>query len=647
MLRHLCLFLAVLLCALARPAAADTDALSLALRALDARDFELAFDLAQRLDDPAARDVIEWTRLRARNGNLADYEDFLARNADWPGLPLLRRQGEYAIGRNSDAQRVISYFDGAAPQSGTGALRLAEALERSDQADQAEALIVSAWTEMRLTSSEETAYLTRYGGILEAHHVSRLDHLLWIGAEDRVPPMLTLVPQGWRRLAEARLALQARASGVDARIEAVPSDLRDNPGLNYERMVWRMQSGFWDTAGDLILEVSTSADALGRPEVWADRRATLARDLMRDGDFERAYRMASNHFVDPADDYLGYADLEWISGYTALRLDRPETAIEHLEQFRSVVFSPISVGRAGYWLGRAHEAAGNADEAAEAYALGATYQSSFYGQLAAERGGLPVDPAFRGDENYGSWRQAEFIDSSVLQAGLTLYQAGEFGLAERFLTHLAESLDREDVGRLGDLALDLGSPHIALKIAKRAAQSGHEIIRSYYPVTDLAEADLPVDPALTLSIARRESEFDPVVRSGAGALGLMQVMPRTGRETAGRLGLPFSEARLTSDPEYNAILGAGYLAYLEEQFGRNPVLISAAYNAGPSRAIRWIERFGDPRSANVDIVDWIEAIPFTETRNYIMRVTESLAIYEAQLSGELVEPRLEDVLTRR
>ncbi|MEM9755409.1 MAG: lytic transglycosylase domain-containing protein, partial [Pseudomonadota bacterium] len=612
---------------------------------VEEREFDAARALEADIDDPAARDVVVWARLRARDGDWADYEAFLTRNPDWPGLAFLRRQGEYAIPRNADPGRVVAYFDGAGPQTGTGALRLAEALIALG--DDPAPVLVEAWTRLTLSPDEEAAFLARHGDLLEDHHIVRLDFLLWAGEDGRAERMLPRVPDGWRRLAEARVALQSRANGVDARIAAVPEDLAGDPGLAFDRVVWRMRSGFWDTATDLVEERSTSAASLGRPEIWADRRATLARDVMRDRDYARGYTLAANHFIDPQVDYLAYADLEWLAGYAALRLDRAEDAIRHFSNFREVVFSPISVGRAGYWLGRAHEAAGNDDAAAEAYALGAQYQSSFYGQLAAERGGIPMDPAFLADEAYPSWREQAFLDSTVLQAALTLYQAGDRDLAERFLTHLTESLDRGEAGSLGDLALDLGDPHIALRIAKRAAQSGYEIMRAYYPLDPILDTDLPVPTELALAVARRESEFDPVVRSGAGALGLMQVMPRTGRETAGRLDVEFDERRLLTDPAYNLLLGAGYLDVLIALYGDNPVLIAAAYNAGPSRANAWIERFGDPRDPDVDIVDWIEAIPFNETRNYIMRVTESLAIYEAQLTGSLPEIGLTDRLTQR
>jgi soluble lytic murein transglycosylase len=419
------------------------------------------------------------------------------------------------------------------------------------------------------------------------------------------------------------------------------------PASAFERFIWRIRSGYWDTAGELLAERSTSAEALGRPAAWADRRADLARDVMREGEFDTCYDHAANHFLVRDGDDGDFAELEWIAGYCAFRLGRFETALDHFTAFRETVYSPISMGRAGYWLGRAHEALGNEAEAAEAYALGAQYQSSFYGQLAQERGGLPVDPAFLAEETFGDWRTAEFTTSTVFHAALLLYEAGERDLSERFLTHLTEGLSRQEAGMLGDFALELGDAHVALRIAKRAAQNGHEIMRAYYPITDLAEGDWPIDAALALSIARRESEFDPGVISHAGAMGLMQVMPGTGRDTAAELEIEYDADRVLGDPDYNALLATSYIAGLNERFGGNVVLVSAGYNAGPRRASEWIERFGDPRQEDADgIIYWIEAIPFTETRNYIMRVTESIPIYEAQLTGELPGIGLSERLLR-
>lgn len=628
-------------------AKADPEALGLALDAIAAGDIGLASQAAMAIDDPVAQDIVEWQLLRRGGQPWADYVAFLDRNADWPGLPYMRGRGESEIPGDADPEIVIAYFATQPPVTGAGALALANAYLQTGDRASAEAAAIRGWTTLGMTGTDAGRLRDAFGAVLndEDLHVARLDHLLWENIEERARAMFPLVPEGWQALAEARLALRDRRPGVDDAINAVPAALSDDAGLAYERFLWRIRSGFWDTAGELMVERSISAEALGRPTMWGDRRADLARDVMREGDFDTCYTYAANHFIEPEDDSTAFAELEWLAGYCALRRGEAETAIGHFDDFREVVVSPISVGRAGYWLGRAHEAAGNTEAAASAYELGAQFQSSFYGQLAAERGGFQTDPTFMGNENYGDWRQASFTGSEIFHAGLLLYEAGQGDLAERFLTHLTESLDRAEAGQLGDFALEIGDPHIALGIAKRAAQAGFEIMRPYYPLTALAEADLPAPDALVLSIARRESEFNPNVVSGAGALGLMQVMPGTGRDTARDIGLPYSEQRLRDDPAYNALLGATFLSGLIDRFDGNLVLVAAAYNAGPARADQWIERFGDPRRAD-DIVDWIEAIPFTETRNYIMRVTESIPIYEAQLTGTVASPSLAARLSR-
>lgn len=642
------LLIGLLLSVLPTASLATPEALAAAIAALGARDYQAAASEQAQVTDPAAADVVTWIRLRQGEGELSEYFDFLSRNADWPGLPYLIHMGERNLSEDTPPATVIAYFADQAPRTGWGSLRLAAALWESDRREEAMAEAIRAWTTMSLSEEEHDQFMIDWPRTLRRFHEARLDHLLWQGEASQAERMFPLVSEGWQSLAQARTLLRARRPGVNAAIDAVPSSLRDDPGLAYERFVWRMREGLWESAGELIRERSGSAAQLGRPSEWADRRRIMARDLMRDGDLRGAYEIAANHHIDPDEDYLNYSDLEWLAGYTALRLGDAATAAEHFSHFRASVESPISMGRAGYWLGRAQEALGNSDAAAQAYAMGARFQSSFYGQLAAERGGLPTDPAFLGQEDFGDWRMAEFVSTTVFRAAVRLLEAGEIDLAERFWTHLTESLPRQQAGQLADMALELGEPHIALMIAKRTAGYGNEIMRAYYPLsTELLAYDLPVSDRLVHSIARRESEFDPTVVSHAGALGLMQVMPRTGREMARRLGVAFSESRMHDDPAFNATLGAEYLNLLIEEFGPNPVLIAAAYNAGPSRAERWMELYGDPRDPSVDVVDWIEAIPFRETRNYVMRVTESMRIYDALLSGQLPDQSLSELLRQR
>lgn len=584
--------------------------------------------IAARGDGQIAQDVIMWHYLRSANGTSAQVEDFLARNGDWPGLPYLRKKSEEAMAKASHAA-VRAYFQNNAPQTGTGALSLARALIAAGEDGAARAEIVLAWRTLSLSSDERAAFLKDYGALLKPHHTARLDMSIWNGWTQNARALMPLVDEGQQKLAEAKLGLRASAGGVDALIEAVPASLQNDPGLAYQRFAWRMRKGRTADALDLMLERSISAEALGEPNAWAGRRRTIARDLMRKGQSAQAYRVASAHFLTEGS---AYADLEWLSGYLALRhLNAADVAILHFERFAEAVESPISLGRAGYWLGRAYAAEGDTEEAKLAFGVGAQFQTSFYGLLAAEALGAEPDPTLAGTETFPPWRGAAFTQASVFKAAMLLLAADELNLAERFFTHLTESLTRTEVGQLGDLLEELDQPHIQVMVGKRAAQFGMQVPGPYYALHPVADAEHRIPTEMILSIARRESEFDHVVVSGAGARGLMQVMPGTAKEVAGSLGIEFTQAKLTTDWPYNATLGSAYLATLSKRFQGNAVMMSAAYNAGPSRPIRWMDQFGDPRGDAMDVVDWIEMIPFRETRNYVMRVTESLPVYRARL----------------
>jgi soluble lytic murein transglycosylase len=229
------------------------------------------------------------------------------------------------------------------------------------------------------------------------------------------------------------------------------------------------------------------------------------------------------------------------------------------------------------------------------------------------------------------WRHAGFVRSTLFHAAILLIAADERVLAERFIRQMAETLPEAEVVALGDAMIEMNEPHLAVMVGKDAASRGMVVPRAYYALHPIAKLGLPIEPEFALAIARRESEFDPSVVSPVGARGLMQLMPATAEAMAKKASLPFNLGALTRDPIYNARLGSAYLAKLKEDFQGNPIMMSAGYNAGPSRPERWIEQFGDPRRGATDIVDWIEMIPFRETRNYVMRVTESLPIYRARL----------------
>ncbi len=615
----------------------DAAALKAALSLAASKDWEAALAAAP---EGLGRDVVLWQKLRAGEGLLGDYEEFLKRHPDWPGLPLLKEKGEKAVARSTTADRVIAYFGTDLPQTAEGAIALVRALQASGQTDLAETEAMRAWADLAFTSDEEAMLLALAPEALKRVHQLRLDNLLWHGRRAEALRMLPRVGPDWQRLAAARIGLRADQDGTTALIAAVPEALKSHPGLAYERFLWRMRRDAYDDAVELLL--ATPPDALGRADLWADRRALMARWLMRQGRASEAYRVASGHGLAPGGGGAGaYADLEFLAGFVALRkLDDPATALRHFGHLKAGVFTPISVARAEYWLGRAEEAAGRNDAAAAHYKAAAKHQTAYYGLLAAERLGQSLDPFLLDDTRPADWRSAAFAKSSVLQAGLLLLQAGDLAQGKRFILHLAETQDVTGLAQLADLALQRDEPHVAVLLGKAAAERGIIIPRAYYPVPDMVPDGLSVSRALALAISRRESEFDPAARSHADARGLMQVLPGTAKIVAAELGLDYAAGKLISDPGFNVQMGAGYLAKMVAEFGPSIALVASGYNAGPGRPRRWIGEFGDPRAEGTDVVDWVETIPFAETRTYVMRVVEGVVIYRAKLKGAVGPVRI-------
>ncbi|MEO0386620.1 MAG: lytic transglycosylase domain-containing protein [Pseudomonadota bacterium] len=607
--------------------ASEGPAMAQVMQAIGQRDWPLAAERARRVGDPVARTVVDWHRLRAGQGRWQDYAAFLSNHGDWPGLALMRRRGEAVLPSGVSAAQMRGFFADGQPQTGRGALLLAAALSGADR----DAVLVRAWRMLAFSDAARAAMLERHGRLLAPHHAARMEEMLWAGRTEQAEAMLPLVGRDRAALARARIALQRTANGVDGLIAAVPPALSGDPGLAHDRFAWRMRKDRYDSSEALLVERSVSRESLGRPEAWADRRRLLARRAMRQQRPVEAYNLASRHALTEGS---SYADLEWLSGYLALTyLNDPSRAVRHFERFRLAVATPISLGRAGYWIGRAEEAGGNANAARAAYGFAAAYQTSFYGQLAAERAGLPVDRDMARQGTLPDWQRRSFANSTPVRAAFLFRAAGQTQLMRRFLLHVEERLDPSDAAALAKLSLDLSAPYVAVSVAKRQARKGVVLPEAYYPVTDLAAKAGPVRPELAMAIARQESELNPAAVSPVGARGLMQLMPGTARKVAGDLGLPYDLARLTRDPDYNARLGTTYLAEMLQRWGGSTLLAAVSYNAGPHRADAWIKTYGDPRSRRVDPIHWIEHIPFRETRNYTMRILEALHVYRLRMGG--------------
>lgn len=614
--------------------AEDGTAIRRALAAAGAQDWAGA--AASALQSGAlALDLVAWQRLRAGQGGWAEYLDFARRNPDWPGMELLYRRGEAALPPDVPGAEVLEWFGERLPETVPAAQAWIAAQPRRGRADAA----VRFWTQpLPLDDLAEAAFLAAHGKPVASHHDARLTALLdageWAAAERMLP---RIAPGPAADLARARIAVQAKRPGMDALILALPQPQRDDAGLALDRFRWRVAAKQGELARELMLERSTSAEALRDPAAWAGLRRDYARAAMRAGDWALAERFAANHFL--PEDHADAVDLDWLAGYAALRAGAGARAAAHFARLPVEGRSGITLARTHYWQGRAAEAQGAGLAAEGAYLRAAAHQTTYYGQLAAERIGVPMDAGLilAGADTLPDWRGSSLLGNRVFQAGVWLLAAGEGAQAQRFFLHLAATAQPDDILRMGRLMAEMRRPWDALRLSKAAAAKGLVHPALHYPLTGLERGSFGLPPELVMAIARQESEFNHTVMSPVGARGLMQVMPETARQVAGEIGEPFELPRLTQDAAYNARLGAAYLEGLRNRFGNSIALVAAGYNAGPGRSSRWLRDFGDLRAeAGADPVDWVEMIPFDETRNYVMRVAEALPVYRARIAGHSV-----------
>jgi len=387
----------------------------------------------------------------------------------------------------------------------------------------------------------------------------------------------------------------------------------------------------WDDAENLLIDRTQISSSLGRPEKWAKRRRGFARRAMRANQPKLAYYLASNHQLTAG---ANYADLEWLSGYISMvYLDAPDQSRKHFENFNLAVSSPISKARAGYWLGKVNEKYGHLEQAAKDYKVSANFQMTYYGQLSSERLKLNNNQSFFDDESLFSWRTASFVDDAVFQAAVLLLKAEKFVMMRWFMTHMAETLDRDGLLRLSNYAHEKNVHFVEIGIAKEAAKRGIILPKAYFPINEIPTYSNNLPPEVILSIARRESELNMNAISPAGAVGLMQILPSTAKQMSKELGIKFSYKKLKSDAKYNVKLGSAYLSKLIDTYEGSYLLAFAAYNAGPRKVNEWIKLFGDPRDSLVSVINWVEHIPYKETRNYVMRVSESLHVYRIRING--------------
>jgi soluble lytic murein transglycosylase len=608
-----------------------------AFAAIDQEHWAQAKDIIAKAKNPLARKVIDWLDLRQAGVGrpFADYVAFLAANPAWPNHWTVRSQAERAMPDDLPDAAVLQFFDKHDPNTIGGVMRMAAALTASGQTVRAAAELRRGWVEMDFSDADEQQFLALYRQSLRPEDdIARLDRLLWEEKQDQATRLLPRVDDGHRLLALARLSLMSVAPN-DSAVKLVPAALLKDPGLIYDRARWHRRMGEYDKAVALL---DPPPAGVARPELlWPELEDAARRALLR-GDISVAYRLAEAHGVATN---ANFADGEWLAGWIALRfLQEKQAGYDHFTRLYAGVTAGLSKSRGAYWAGRAAEEMGDKAKALEWYGLAAGYMTTYYGQLAAHRLGTDAALRFPPMPQASKAETAEFNRRELVRVVRLLDEADQANRARPFLSRLVEQAASPAEYRLiADLANELGK-EFAVSVAKQARQKGVELFDYLFPLRAVPRGAGP-EPELVLAVVRQESGFAPEVVSPAGAMGLMQLMPGTAAELARQLKIKkFDKKRLTKDPNFNLTLGRTYLGQLVEKFDGSYVLGVASYNAGATRVAEWVRLYGDPRDKNTDVVDWIETIPFNETRNYVLRVMENLQVYRHRL-GHTHEPELQ------
>ncbi len=636
-LRFLLLAIICSIASAAPAAAASTDKLTAgqiatyqaAFTALEADKWADARRLGQQGGNPLLTDVVTWYALAGNDqpASFSDYARLLRDHPDWPRRGALEAGAERSM-TGMSADKIVAWFAGREPRTLEGAFRLASALITTGQKAKAQTVVKKSWANVdALTIQGEATFVMAFNDMLTPEdHWARVDRLLWNDSQSSANRIVPRLSAGLRQVAEARMALRSQAKDVTKKVEAVPPELAHDPGLIYERARYRRNQD--DLPGMVALFDKPLAN-VPRPDLLWRELDSAARHAIDTKQYKIAYNLAKQH---GAKSGTTFAEGEWLAGWIALRFVKDaNAAYGHFTAMFDGVSSPLSKARAAYWAGRAATALNKKPDADRWYWQASLYPTTYYGQLGA--GEIGVNPPLPMPEmpKPTPQEQAAFGQQDMVRVVQLLGQIGAADQAKTFLTALIEKAGTRGEQRLGvDLAASLGRPDLTLAAAKVARQKGTEMVEYLFPVKKLVNSGTP-ETALVLGVIRQESAFDPEAVSSAGARGLMQLMPATAKSVAKKMGLKYTKDKLTADSNFNISLGRAYLAELLADHGGSYVLAIAAYNAGPRRVSEWTAQYRDPRRQDVDVIDWIELIPISETRNYVQRVLENTQVYRHRL----------------
>ncbi len=598
--------------------------------ALD-ENYAKAHSLAVQTKDPRLIKIIEWIRLTDTK-NLASYEDltaFMKKNKDWPRIYLVRRNAEKAAVASGDKKLLANWFKKYPPVSPAAVTAYADMMLAKKEWEVALPMLRRLWLSGEAEEEDAKKLEERLSLLLdEDDFAEKTKRLLDAKNVNEAKKLLPKLSKEARKIAEARIALIRNERGAASKLKKAPDAVREDPGFIFDQIRWYRRNKQYDKAVKLLKHQSAGK---GDAAKWWTERSVIIRQFLHDGRISDAYKLAEDHRLSAGEQY---ADAEWLAGWIALRFKKDlDGAVSHFSKMLASVKSPVSIARGEYWLGRTHEELGVPEDAEDWYERAAKKITTIYGQLAAEKtrkGKLPAlpDNVKPSERNLAKIRNNELY--SIMQ---TLQKAEAYELAEVFALRLYALYQKpEELIALAYLMTEEAErPDMAVTIARRARQNGVYLGALGYPVMDIPE-DSPTERAVLLSIIRQESSFSSHVVSPAGARGLMQIMPATAKQVARKKKKKFDPEMLTEDPEFNIEVGSAYFSEMVKRFGGSYILAIAAYNAGPTNVRRWIKAIGSPEDEDIDPIDWIEMIPFNETRNYVQRVLENLHIYRRHLN---------------
>jgi soluble lytic murein transglycosylase len=582
--------------------------------------------------------IVDWYLIRMGSGLPSTaITQFAIANPTWPDPELFRKRAEQALEKEKpSADDVIWAFQGSRPYSNRGRIMLARALVQKGRRGEAAQWARYAYRDDKLTDEESAVLENEFGGLIEkGDYKARFDMELLKGHAGEALKAARKLGSGYEALAQAGIAVEKKQGNAGQLLDRVPSSLADDPTMLFVRAQWARRNERWKDAAELLIRAPKDPKAMGWPDEWWEEKRIVSRKLLDLGDARTAYRVVVGHTGStPANQ----AEADFHAGWYALRfLSDPSAAMRHFAAVAEDSGKPVTRARAYYWMGRAAEA-GAGGNAKGHYAKAAEFGFTFYGQMARAKLGLTDLGIDRSVSPTGADRAAIDRDDRF-EALRRIGRLGRRDLATTFYRHMAETLPTAgQVAALIDLAEKQGWTHLAVMAGKAGAQRGLDMQALAFPIGLPTNIDTSgLEKALAFAITRQESEFNQSVVSSAGATGIFQVMPVAGREAAKKLGIAFDERAWKTDPVYNVRLGSAYVANLVSNYDGNYVMAIAGYNAGPGRIHDWVRAYGDPRTGQVDVVDWMERIPFSETRNYVQRVLENLQVYRFRLEGRRLE----------